>query len=83
MLTFLLGTALVLAALGLGTVALPVLVIGAVIWVVLLPIRLVFGLVIALLGALISLITPLIPVALLALLGWGIYRAGVRADAAQ
>ena len=108
MLTFLLISALILAVLGFGAISLPFLIVGAVIWLVTLPIRLLFGfvlggffrvifgvlggllglvlapilvivvgvaLVAAFLSALLALVTPLIPVALLLLLGWGIYRA--------
>ena len=108
MLTFLLFSLVALAALAFGGVfALPLLVIGAVIWLVTLPFRLLFGFVfgglfrlvfgivgvllgvvlapiimivvaVALVGALVagllSLLAPLIPVALLLLLGWGIYK---------
>lgn len=108
MLTFLFFSALALAGLLIaGVFALPFLVIGAVIWLVLLPVKLLFGFIfgglfrlifgiggallgliiapivivvvgVALVGvfvaALLALLTPLIPVALLLLLGWGIYR---------
>ena len=111
MLTFLFF-AFSLAALALGGVfALPFVILGAVLWIVFLPIklllgflfggvfRLVFGTFGALFGLLIvplvlvvggialvaalalglfALVTPLIPVILLALLGWGIYKASRR-----
>jgi len=111
MFTFLLASSLALALLGFGFLAIPLLVVGGVIWLVLLPIKLllgfvfgglfrvVFGVLGTLLGlilaplllivagvavvgafiaALIALITPLVPVALLLLLGWGIYRVSAR-----
>src|SRR5688572_26554027 len=43
MLTFLLISALILAVLGFGAISLPFLIVGAVIWLVTLPIRLLFG----------------------------------------
>jgi hypothetical protein len=67
MLTFLLVSALVLAALGLGSVALPFLVLGGVIWLVLLPVKLVLGLVVGLVGGAFRLLFGLFG-ALLALL---------------
>lgn len=107
MLTFLFITALVLAVAGLGVFAVPFLVIGALIWLVMLPFKLLFGFVFgrlfrlvfgvlgavlglilapivmvvvglavagAFLAAVVALLAPLIPVALLLLLGWGIFR---------
>ena len=116
MLTFLLFSAFAVVAFGFaGVFALPFLIIGGVIWLVLLPIRLLFGLVfgglfrlvfgiggallglvlaplvmvvvgVALVGAfvaaLFALLAPLIPIVLLALLGWGIYRIASRPRAA-
>jgi hypothetical protein len=111
MVTFLLVSALILAFLGFGFLAVPLLVVGGIFWLVTLPIRLMFGFVfgglfrvffgvlgallglilaplvlvvvgVALVGAfvaaLIALLTPLIPVVLLLLLGWGIYRVAIR-----
>ena len=110
MFTFLLISSLVLALLGFGFLAVPLLVVGAVLWIVLLPIKLlgfvlgglfrvVFGLLGAIFGlilaplvllvagvavagafvaALLALIAPLVPVALLLLLGWAIYRVAAR-----
>jgi hypothetical protein len=111
MFTFLLISSLVLALLGFGFLAIPLLVVGAVVWVVLLPIKLLFGFVfgglfrvvfgvlgtlfglilaplvlilagVAVIGAFVAalaaLIIPLVPVALLLLLGWGIYRGAAR-----
>jgi hypothetical protein len=105
MLTFLLFSLFAFALT--GALALPLFAIAAVLWLVTLPIRLlfgflfgglfrlVFGIVGALIGiilfplvivvagialvgafvaALLALVTPLIPVVLLALLGWGAYR---------
>jgi len=108
MLTFLFLSLFALAAFGFaGVFALPLIAIGAVIWLVTLPFRLLFGFVfgglfrlviaiggallgivlapiimvvvaVALVGALIAgllaLLAPLIPVVLLLLLGWGIYK---------
>ena len=111
MLTFLLVSSLVLALFGFGLFALPLLIVGGVLWLVMLPIRLLFGFVfgglfrvffgllgglfslllvplvmvvvgVALVGAfvaaLVALLTPLIPVILLLLVGWAIYRAAGR-----
>jgi hypothetical protein len=112
MLTFLLLSLFAFVAFGLtGALALPLLAIAAVVWLVTLPFRLLFGLVFGVLGglfrlvfgiggaligiilfplvivvagialvgafvaAMLALLTPLIPVVLLALLGWGMYRA--------
>jgi hypothetical protein len=79
MFSFLLVSALVLALLGFGFVALPLLLVGGVIWLVMLPIRLLFGFVFGglfrvffgLLGGLLSLIlVPLVMVvAAVALVG--------------
>jgi hypothetical protein len=71
MLTFLLAGAMVLAVLGFGMFALPLLIVGGVLWLVTLPIRLLFGFVFGglfrlffgLLGGLFSLILiPLVMV---------------------
>ncbi len=103
MLTFLFFSALAIAAALIGLAALPLLAIGAAVWLVLLPIklliRLAFGIGGALLGlliaplvmvvvgvallvafvtAVVALFVPLIPVVLLALLGWAIIRASSR-----
>lgn len=43
MLTFVIISAFILAALGFGAIALPFLIVGAVIWLVMLPIRFIFG----------------------------------------
>jgi hypothetical protein len=107
MLTFLVFVAVAMAIAGLGVFAVPLLLVAAVIWLVLLPIkllvgfifgglfRLVFGLIGALLGlvlapivlviagvamvgafitGMVALLAPLMPVILLLLLGWGIFR---------
>jgi hypothetical protein len=111
MFTFLLVSSLVLALLGFGFLAIPLLVAGAIVWIVLLPIKLLFGFVFgglfrvvfgvlgaffglilaplvlvvagvavagAFVAALLALIAPLVPVALLLLLGWAIYRVASR-----
>ncbi len=111
MFTFLLVSSLILALLGFGFLAVPLLVVGGILWLVMLPIKLLFGFVfgglfrvvfgvvgailglvlaplvlivagIALVGAflvaLVALVTPLVPVALLLLLGWAIYRVAIR-----
>jgi hypothetical protein len=111
MFTFLLVGSLILVLLGFGALAVPLLVVGGIVWLVMLPIKLLFGFVfgglfrvvfgvvgailglvlaplvlvvagIALVGAflvaLVALLTPLIPVVLLLLLGWGIYRVAIR-----
>jgi hypothetical protein len=103
MLTFLVVSSLALgAAVIAGVAALPILAVGAVIWLVLLPFRLLFKLVFGVLGAAfgllaaplfvlvaglalagvvvtgtLALLAPLVPIALLALLVWGIYRIAV------
>jgi hypothetical protein len=109
-LTSLLVGSIALALLGFGALALPFFVVGAVVWLVLLPVRLLFGwvfgglfrvfgllgallglivaplalitvgvaLLVAFLAALLALVTPLIPVVLLCLLGWGVYRVAIR-----
>ena len=114
MLTFLLVSSLALAFLGFGFLALPLIVVFGLIWLITLPIRLLFGFVfgglfrvlfgllggllglilgpivmvvvgVALVGAfiaaLVALLTPLIPVVLLLLLGWAIYKASSRPQA--
>lgn len=100
MLTFLFISAVVLLALVIGgLIAIPILAVGSLVWLVLLPIRLLFkgmfwlvgallGMVLApilmlvvgvvLVGALaagiVSLLAPLLPIVLLALFVWAIYR---------
>jgi hypothetical protein len=104
MLTFLFFSALALVAFATGGLFLiPFLIVGAVIWLITLPFRLLFGglfrlifgiggallgivlaplilvvVAIAVVGAFVAavlaLLTPLIPVMLLVLFGWGVYR---------